>query len=292
VNDLMKYALHLAGKGWHVFPVAPDSKVPAVKEWEQRATTDPDRIRRCWSTAPYNIGIACGPSGLVVIDLDKPKPGQQPPPGWDIEGIRDGYDAFALVCEQAGQPMPVCTYTVMTGRCGTHLYFRHPEGEQLRNTSGTKGSGLGWLIDTRAHGGYVLAEGSRVNGLDYDLHFDDDVAELPGWLAVRLRPARLPEQAAVTLAVSDDRAGRYLQAAIDAELRRVTSAPGGERNTSLFHAATALGQLVAGGSVGQTEIEGLLTQAAHSVGQKPAETAKTIASGLRAGARRPRKVHA
>jgi hypothetical protein len=290
VNDLMTHALTLADRDWHVFPVAPDAKVPAVKDWENRATTDPDRIRRCWTAAPYNIGIACGPSGLLVIDLDQPKPGQQPPPSWNIEGVRDGFDAFALVCENAGQPLPVDTHTVTTGRGGTHLYYRHPEGEQLRNTSGAKGGGLGWLIDTRAHGGYVLGRGSRVNGQPYRPCYEANPTPLPVWLAEKLRSAPLPVQAPVTVTLADGRAGRYLQAAIDAELRRVTSAPGGERNSSLFAAATALGQLVAGGAVTQTDIEGLLTQAAYQVGQKPAETARTIASGLRAGARRPRVV--
>src|SRR5438093_650742 len=50
--------------------------------WEARATTDPDRIRKAWTRAPYNVGIACGPSGLLVVDLDVPKPGQQPPAPW------------------------------------------------------------------------------------------------------------------------------------------------------------------------------------------------------------------
>jgi hypothetical protein len=48
-NPLLGWALYLAAMGWHVFPLAPGTKrQPAVKDWENRATTDPDRIRRCW----------------------------------------------------------------------------------------------------------------------------------------------------------------------------------------------------------------------------------------------------
>ena len=54
---------------------------------------------------PYNIGIATGASRLVVIiDLDKPKPGQVPPPEWALPGITDGADVLAALCERQGWP--------------------------------------------------------------------------------------------------------------------------------------------------------------------------------------------
>ena len=81
-NPLLGWALYLAAMGWHVFPLAPMTKrQPAVKDWENRATTDPDRIRRCWAADRWNIGIATGPSGLVVVDLDMPKDGDTGPDG-------------------------------------------------------------------------------------------------------------------------------------------------------------------------------------------------------------------
>lgn len=49
---------------------------------------------------------------------------------------------------------------MITPSGGAHLYYRAPEGAELRNTCGR----LGWRIDTRAHGGYVLAAGSRLSG--------------------------------------------------------------------------------------------------------------------------------
>jgi len=296
-HSLTAAALDAAARGWHVFPVVPNDKIPAIKAWEQRATTNPDRIRRCWSTGAFNIGIACGPSCLLVIDLDQPKPGQHPPEDWQIPGVNNGYDAFALVCERAGQPLPIDTYTVTTGRQGTHLYYQHPDGAQLRNTSGAKGGGLGWLIDTRAHGGYVLAAGSMVAGTLYTVTWGQDLAPVPlaEWLTARLQPAPLPPQQPVTIELGTSRHDRYLDAAIARQLHHLTQATKGERNHALYTSSVALGQLVAGGALQEHDIKGLLTQAAHGAfGAEfnPREVTRTIASGLRAGARRPRVVAA
>ena len=66
--------LDLAARGWFLFPVRPSGKAPAIRGWQERATTDPDRINRFFTTHPdHNAGIACGPSGLLVIDCDMPK---------------------------------------------------------------------------------------------------------------------------------------------------------------------------------------------------------------------------
>src|SRR4051794_35306765 len=52
---LLRVALTVADRGWHVFPLRPDDKRPAVHRWEARATTDADRIRRCWASGPYGV---------------------------------------------------------------------------------------------------------------------------------------------------------------------------------------------------------------------------------------------
>ena len=63
-------------------------------------------------------------------------------------------------------------------------------GPALRNTSGQ----LGWLIDTRAGGGYVVGAGSVVDGRRYVVAHDQAATDLPDWLAAALRPAPLPPQ--------------------------------------------------------------------------------------------------
>lgn len=293
----LRYALAAAARGWHVFPLTPGGKVPprGFTSWEERATTCPDTIRTWWARKPYNVGIATGPSALVVVDLDTPKDGETPPPEWDRPGIAEGADVFAALCADAGQPLPLETFQVRTRRGGTHLYYATPDGTTLGNTQGARG-GLGWLIDTRAAGGYVVGPGSHVLADDgtgtYDVLHAPPVAPLPGWLADRLRPAPLPPQKPVSVPLKADRRGAYLQAAITSELERVTSSPPHGHNTALYRASVALGQLVAGGELTEADVTAWLTDAAQQVGQPYGEATRTIASGLRAGARRPRTVAA
>jgi hypothetical protein len=45
-DELLAAALDHAACGWSVFPLRPGDKRPAVRDWETRATTDPDRIHR------------------------------------------------------------------------------------------------------------------------------------------------------------------------------------------------------------------------------------------------------
>ncbi|MDT0265560.1 bifunctional DNA primase/polymerase [Streptomyces sp. DSM 44915] len=274
-------ALGLAGRGWHVFPLIPGTKRPAITRWEDRATTDTARITRCWSRAGYNIGLATGPSHLVVIDLDVPKPGEDGP---------DGAWYLAALCERHDRPYPADTFTVATPSGGTHLYFTAPEnGARLRNTAGR----LAPKVDTRASGGYVVAPGSTVHGHPYAVLNDMPPAPLPAWLVPVLAPAPLPPQRPITVPLLDhDRRGRYLKAAVNAELKRVADSAPHEHNRDLFRASVALGQLVAGGALSAADVTAWLAEAAAQVGQRPGEASRTIRSGLRAGARRPRQVAA
>ncbi|WP_216209145.1 bifunctional DNA primase/polymerase [Amycolatopsis aidingensis] len=307
-DHLTTAALHAAERGWHVFPLTPGSKQPAGhnaekcpgtgrcrgghRTWQQRATTDPDRIRAAWRQAPYNIGLATGPSGLCVIDLDVPKPGEQVPAHWAEQGAARGEDVLAIVAEQAGHPVPGDTLTVATPSGGWHLYYRTPPGVELRKTEGERGSGLGWKIDTRAWGAYVVAPGSIVDGRRYRVLADTPVAELPAWLAERLTPA--PPPPAPPTPIRAGQRSRYLEAAIRAEAAKVHNAPEGQRNSALYAAALALGQLVAGGALTEAEHEAVLLTAAgrHLTvrAYSEAQARITIRSGLQAGAKRPRQV--
>src|SRR3546814_15151126 len=74
----LPHALALAARGYPVFPVIEDGKLPAIKGWRTRATTDEATIRQWWAARPYNVGVATGypvPYGgyLMVVDLDMKK---------------------------------------------------------------------------------------------------------------------------------------------------------------------------------------------------------------------------
>ncbi|MFE6305187.1 bifunctional DNA primase/polymerase [Nocardiopsis sp. NPDC057823] len=306
------YALAAARRGWPVFPLTPNSKKPPlVKDWERTATTDPARIHAWWKQWPTaNYGIATGPAGLVVIDLDVPKPEQAPPAEWALPGVVDGADVLAVLAEQAGQPLPLDTFTVRTRRNGTHLYFTHPtDGLRLGNTSGT----LGWLIDTRAHGGYVVGPGCPITTPDgngtYEVTHREDPAPLPWWIHRRLlrrpdsqdqptnsaRPAPGPATGGLSGILTDDRRrAAYVRAAIKGELARVRDAAPGTRNENLYIAAASLGQLAREGLLDADWVADALRNAAldaNAAGDpNPVrEIEATIRSGLAKGLREPRR---
>ncbi|MFC7988471.1 bifunctional DNA primase/polymerase [Streptomyces pilosus] len=263
-SALLCAALDAAARGWHVFPLRPGTKRPALhgekactgtgpcaaghRKWEQRATTDPDRIRAAWSRAPFNVGIAAGPSGLVVVDLDVPKDkGSSDAP--------DGAATFAALCERAGHPVPD-TYRTRTASGGTHLYFTAPTGVRLSNTAGS----IAPLVDTRAHGGYVVAAGSITPAGRYEALCAPVAAPLPGWLLSILRPTPKPVQAPTGPTVGQAR--RYADVALANETRNVATAADGTRNATLLRAARALGRLIASGDLTRTQVEQALREAA------------------------------
>jgi hypothetical protein len=123
------------------------------------------------------------------------------------------------------------------------------------------------------------------------------VAVLPAWLTKLLQPKPLPAAPGAPIALHGrDRQSRYINAAVAAEVARVEGAVGGERNHKLYEAACALGQLVAGGALTETDVRDTLMRAAAghiAVNAYTVNTAEgTIRSGLRAGAKRPRRVAA
>jgi bifunctional DNA primase/polymerase-like protein len=310
-DQLVAAAIAATERGWHVFPLRRGNKEPALhgadrctrtgdcrdghRTPEQRAVaTLSDQDRNLWRTKGWNVAIATGPSGLLVVDLDVPKPDDKPRPDvWNLPGINDGWDVFVAVCEQAGQPVPWDTYTVRTTSGGTHLYFVAPQGIQLRNTGGDRGRGLGWKVDTRAWGGHVVAPGSVVDGHAYTIENDTEPRPLPVWLCERLEPPPLPKVPTKPVTRVQGRRRAFLDAAVRGEVERVTSAQTA-RNWALYHAAVALGQLVAGGALTEQDVRAELISAAagHITAGAYSERQAhlTITSGLRAGANRPRRI--
>ncbi|MFI1927494.1 bifunctional DNA primase/polymerase [Streptomyces sp. NPDC020377] len=281
-RHLLYAALDAAERGWAVLPLRPGDKRPALhgedvcpaigdcagghRKWEERATIDPDRIRRAWGELPFNVGIATGPSGLVVVDLDMPKRKSS-------TDTPSGMTTFTALCERAGQTVPT-TRMVRTASGGVHLYFTAPTGVRLGNTAGR----LGKRIDTRAWGGYVVAPGSITRAGAYAIVNDVPPAPLPEWLSSRL--AGRQSTRAVTAVPSTVRASKYAAAALNAETASVRQAPEGERNATLLRAARALGRFVAWGDLPRGQVEEALQWAGEQVGLSPRSCMATIRSGL------------
>jgi hypothetical protein len=279
---LLACALAAADLGWHVFPCAPGAKRPALREnWQGLATTSPDRIRAWWARQDYNIGIACGPSGLVVIDLDVgAADGHR-----GLDGPSSGAAALELLCRAHGQRYPSATYTVDTPSGGCHLYFTAP-AQAVRNSAGR----LGPFIDIRADGGYVVGDGSRAGGRAYAVRGDVLPLTLPfpEWLA-RLLTVAPPAPETLPPPLPDGAPGRaYALAALREETRRVAAARPGTRNDTLNRAAFCLGQLTAAGLLPPLPVMTSLADAAAYAGLPPDEARRTIRSGMAAGAKKPR----
>lgn len=277
---LMRSALTAAAAGHVVFPLWPRSKRPVFEGWEAAATTDPAWIREQWSATPYNIGIACGPSQLLVIDLDDAG-GHRAPPQW--EGAQHGRDVLTRLATASGEPFPDDTYTVATPT-GFHLYFTAPETPVLRSSVGR----LGWRIDTRGEGGYVVAPGSIRTGGIYRVLRHKPIAPLPKWLVSALTPPTPPEPSTAT--VDTRHLDAYVAAAVTAECRAVATAAPGTRHTTLLHAAISLGTLVGAQVLDYDRARTALQSAAAGLGADfPAhEIHRTVEDGLAYGLQRPR----
>jgi hypothetical protein len=142
-KTLLEHALHYARQGWCVFPLAPGAKVPLQgSHGLNEATTDETQIRRWWSLNPdANIGINCGMSGLVVVDID----------------VKNGKDGNAsLTAILAGEHALSPTATVTTPSGGRHMYYTGSCPSSVNK--------LGPGLDIRGLGGYVVAPPSTLTG--------------------------------------------------------------------------------------------------------------------------------
>ncbi|MFF1472532.1 bifunctional DNA primase/polymerase [Streptomyces mirabilis] len=279
---LLNAALAAAARGWRVFPLRPGTKRPALHgeatcprtgpcagghlKWEQRATTDPDRIRATWATGAFNVGIATGPSGLLVVDLDMPKDNSN-------GDAPDGAATFGALCERTGHAVPD-TYRTRTASGGHHLYFTAPSGVRLANTAGT----IAPLVDTRAWGGYVVAAGSITPTGPYEAISGPVTASLPSWLLSILKPAPKPVQAPSVHVTTQSH--RYADTALANEVRNVSGAQLGQREARLFRAARAMGRFIAWGDLPRHEVEQALQEAGEAVGLPPSQCRATLRSAL------------
>lgn len=292
VEAAVKYGEH----GWPVLPLhgvdaigcscreacGSPGKHPRTRHGLKDASTDPDRIRTWWSRWPTaNLGATTGAaSGLVVVDVDLPDGPKS------LDRLQTDHDRLPATCEQR------------TGSGGRQLLFAHPGSEVANRTGLVPG------IDVRGDGGYIVVPPSRhVSGDRYRWTGRVRPAPAPDWLLALVAERDRTTQPAMRPPVvpSANRgpgpAARYGQAALERELAQLAAAAEGYRNSALNRAAFSLGQLVAGGVLDHNEVVAHLERVAYEVAQKPAthpftprEIARTISSGLTAGAEKPRAI--
>jgi hypothetical protein len=284
MKRLMAAALALTQRGFFVFPLRPGDKrpLPRFRQWEGRATRDPDLVYQWWVSAPYNIGVATGPSHLLVVDCGTPR-GQTPSPQWST--ARGGFDVLRQLAAEAGASLPR-TLAVRTPSGGMHLYFQAPKNHRLGNSAGR----LGWHIDTRGIGGYIVGPGSVHSRRFYVVIDRAPIAPLPTWITEFLVPR---QRSRPPVAPPERITGHYLNAILEGEVERVRSARPGTRN-ELNTAAFIMGQLVGSGEITEEHALSLLRGASQAhVGVEDFtenEMERTTKSGLSAGVRRRRPI--
>jgi hypothetical protein len=216
VTKQSKFAALLAQSGFSVFPCAVNSKLPAVKDFPNRATTDPAQVETWWNGKPSNIGIStshfAAGEALVVVDVD-------------VKSKKRG-DLSLLQLEMDGFELPE-TLEVQTPSGGKHLYYRVPKA--LRQGVDTLGSG----IDTRSLGGYVLGPGSVIDGKTYEITHQARIAPAPDWLISRLGAARTsdPSQTKALTNIEPERAAQRAAKWLAAYAPTATEGQGGDAET-------------------------------------------------------------
>jgi hypothetical protein len=165
-------------------------------KWREWATTDIHQLAAKWAGSSYPAaGIECEKAGLVVID-------------------EDTLDEFQRLAADRGETIPD-TYAVRTGRPGggRQSYFA-ADGHGIRSTTALKR--LGYDIDVKAAGGFVVAAGSlHPSGATYQVERDADVVPVMNWLVELLNgtsetvapPFELPDQ--IAIGTRDDTLWRY-----------------------------------------------------------------------------------
>lgn len=165
-NKYLSAALHFAQDlGWAVFPVSEKTKKPYTPHGCKDAKKDPQAIKAWWKRHPNaSIGIATGsPSHLLVIDLDIDE-------NKGLDGMRELRE-----WEHDHKELPE-TVSAITGRGGSHLYFKYDGSEKYGNRAGILDG-----IDVRGDGGYVIAPPSlHPNGTEYQWENDPDDTKMSG----------------------------------------------------------------------------------------------------------------
>ncbi len=211
-NDKMAAALEWAERGFRVFPLPPNGRVPSSDwvGWPEHATTEPEKIKAWWEGTDQNIGVCA--TGLLIVDIDVKK-GRAGPASWEALG---------------GGPE---TLTVRTPSGGLHLYYW---GADVALSAGALGEGL----DIRSHNSYVIAPGSVIDGVPYEVVHDVPMQRAPQHIVARCQPPGVrAENAAVPLADLDT------PAAVQAAVERVACAPAamqGEQSEAAYKLACAV----------------------------------------------------
>ncbi|MER8047131.1 bifunctional DNA primase/polymerase [Streptomyces sp. NPDC094032] len=230
-------------------------KHPTLK-WSACASNSRETAERWYGTGLRNIGIACSPSGLLVLD--------------DDTGT-----VLTDLCADHDRPVPR-TFVVNTREGRRHHWFRqpqHPLGNGLGALAGRGFDIRGGVTATSEYGGYVVAPGSRhETGAVYEaVDWDAEIIPVPGWIEnlVRAQPERYAGEGGSCCWV------RIL--GVIADLLAQTE---GNRDNHLWWSACRLADAVAEGA-DENMVRGVLATAAERIGLTAWDAENKLTRALR-----------
>ncbi|MFZ6027272.1 MAG: bifunctional DNA primase/polymerase [Chloroflexota bacterium] len=178
----LELALSLAAQGFAVLPcrekdgrsyqnkkgqtITPPAKSPYwhkddLPNGKDNATTDPEQIKAWWARWPEALaGIACAPSGLVVVDIDR--------------HTCDGFATWQSLVAARGVPPQGPAQSTRGG--GLHLVFRRPANIKVRGRTAALGPGVDLLVN-----GYFCSGAGYAWQAGCD--FTASLPDLPAWIA-------------------------------------------------------------------------------------------------------------
>lgn len=131
--------MRLFEEGRRLIPVQRNGKKPLVKDWPNFEAT-PEDIQK-WVQQKLNAGLVC--DSVVVLDADNRRAAE-----WVYRNI-------------------VKTPWINRTPRGFHFYTKQPEAKIGNKVNVFGGAGVTG-VDVRGLNGYVLAEGSEINGKTYE----------------------------------------------------------------------------------------------------------------------------
>ena len=167
MDTALNAALAYANRGWHVFPVhPPPNKRPLCEHGFLDATTDRAVIVSWWTRWPSaQVGVACGASNLLSIDLDE-KPDER---------VSGSASLIAL-----GADVDLCNLLMGTPRNnGRQMRYDSSGIETRRQLSGDRG------IDLLGDGGYTIVPSPASPGREWvsgDPLDPEDLDPIPDWV--------------------------------------------------------------------------------------------------------------
>jgi hypothetical protein len=245
-----EHALEAAARGFAVFPVA--GKRPLLS-WRADSSNDADAVRAMpWADAT-GIGVDCGKSGLVVVDID------------DL-------DAVPALAEEIGwDPTGDETLISRTGRGGMHIFYRAGAAE-VRNSASKVVQG----VDIRGSGGFVVIPPSlHDNGSRYEWLTGHEPAPIPERMVEVFNYREEKVQVDTPGSISHERWGL---AALAAGAHDIEQSPPGQRNNELNAVAYRIFGIVKGGHLDHDTARARLVRAGLHVGLASDEVERTLLS--------------